>query len=258
MNFLQGLRYQFKGLYFGLKNPRLLFWGAVRFALTLIITFLAASLIVLHHESLLNALWSRPESPWIVWLWVVLSWILALFLVGLSAVVAYVAAQVVFSVVIMDHMSRITERLVTGAVRGTPPASLFKTFTFLIWQEIPRSLFPLIATVLFLVLGLLTPLGPLVTLLSAVLAAIFLAWDNTDLIPARNLLPFGHRLRLLFENLSFHLGFGLPLLIPGINILLLSFAPVGATLYDLDRNRTNTPKTSLEADPPAADDRNPA
>jgi CysZ protein len=47
--------------------------------------------------------------------------------------------------------------------------------------------------------------------------------------------PFGHRVRLLFRNLLFHLGFGLVFLVPLLNIVFLSFAPVGATLYYLDR-----------------------
>jgi CysZ protein len=38
----------------------------------------------------------------------------------------------------------------------------------------------------------------------------------------------------LLKTLPFHLGFGLLFLVPVLNILLLSFAPVGATLYYLE------------------------
>jgi CysZ protein len=75
-----------------------------------------------------------------------------------------------------------------------------------------------------------------VTVVSSAAAVIFLAWDNTDLIPARRLVPFGERLRLLRSTLPFHLGFGLLFLIPFLNILFLSFAPVGATLYYIEKN----------------------
>jgi CysZ protein len=85
--------------------------------------------------------------------------------------------------------------------------------------------------------GWLTPLGPVVTVVSSVIAVIFLAWDNTDLIPARRLVPFGERFRILRRTLPFHLGFGLLFLIPFLNILFLSFAPVGATLYFFDQNK---------------------
>jgi len=90
---------------------------------------------------------------------------------------------------------------------------------------------------LLIIVSWLTPLGPVVTILSSVIAIIFLAWDNTDLIPARRLMPFGERFLVLRRTLPFHLGFGLPFLIPFLNILFLSFAPVGATLYYVDRHR---------------------
>jgi CysZ protein len=88
--------------------------------------------------------------------------------------------------------------------------------------------------VLLVIFSWLTPLGPILTVLSSLAAVIFLAWDTTDLIPARRLIPFKHRFRFLLKNLPFHLGFGLWFLIPFFNILFLSFAPVGATLYHID------------------------
>jgi CysZ protein len=39
------------------------------------------------------------------------------------------------------------------------------------------------------------------------------------------------------KAIPFHLGFGLPFLVPILNILFLSFAPVGATLYYLETRR---------------------
>ncbi len=91
---------------------------------------------------------------------------------------------------------------------------------------------------IILVAGWLTPLAPVLTFLSAGVSAIFLAWDSTDLMPARQMVPFGRRFAQLLRNLWFHLGFGILFLVPGLNILLLSFAPVGATLYQLDKAKT--------------------
>jgi CysZ protein len=87
-----------------------------------------------------------------------------------------------------------------------------------------------------MVLGWLTPLGPVLAVLSSGIAVIFLAWDNTDLVPARRLYPYKKRFRLLLDSLTFHLGFGLLFLIPVLNILFLSFAPVGATIYFIDKH----------------------
>jgi hypothetical protein len=44
------------------------------------------------------------------WAWHLASWLLTLLLMGISAVAAYLLAQVLFAVFIMDLMSRITQR----------------------------------------------------------------------------------------------------------------------------------------------------
>jgi CysZ protein len=94
---------------------------------------------------------------------------------------------------------------------------------------------PLILSLLILVIGWITPLGPVLTAFSSALAILFLSWDNTDLIPARNLVPFKERFSFLMKTIPFHLGFGLPFLVPILNIVFLAFAPVGATLYYLEK-----------------------
>ena len=113
---------------------------------------------------------------------------------------------------------------------------MLRMFFYLVRQEIPRAVLPVILSLLPMILGWVTPLGPVLALVSAAIVVIFLAWDNTDLIPARRLVPFGKRFNSLLKNLPFHLGFGLPFLIPVLNILFLSFAPVGATLYFIDKH----------------------
>jgi CysZ protein len=178
-----------------------------------------------------------PESSWLVWLWHLLSWLLSAVLVGISAVFSYLVSQILFSVVIMDLMSRITEKAVSGEVQVPSEIPVWQQFLFLIRQEIPRAILPVLLTLLLIIVGWLTPLGPVVTVVSSAIAVIFLAWDNTDLIPARRLVCFSERFRGLRRTLLFHLGFGLLFLIPLLNILFLSFAPVGATLYYLDKDR---------------------
>jgi CysZ protein len=234
MGFFDGLMYNLKGLGLAMKTPRLLALGLVRFLAVILITFVCAGLILVYHDQILELLWSRPDSRWVLWLWVLVSWMVALLLVALSSVVSYLAAQVLFAVVIMDAMSRITERQVTGQRPAAAGSSFAAQFVFLVRQEIPRSVIPLLLTLAVMAVGWLTPLGPVTAVVSAAAAAAFLAWDNTDLIPARQLLPFSRRFRFLLKTLPFHLGFGLWFLVPLANIVFLSFAPVGATLYYLD------------------------
>ncbi len=219
----------------GLKTPVLLFLGFVRFLVIVILTVVLASLILKYHNEILSLLWGKPESNWIVWLWYVVSWLLTFFLMGLSAVISFLIAQILFSVMIMDTMSRITEQRVTGREKEAKHMSWFKYFFFLLRQEIPRAVIPVMIIMILMVLGWLTPLSPVTTVISALAAGIFLAWDNTDLIPARRHESFRGRFKFLVKNLGFHLGFGLWFLIPVLNIVFLSFAPVGATLYHIER-----------------------
>ena len=238
MTLLTGIKYNFRGLWLGVRTPRLLLLGILRFAVVAVLTVGLSGLILAKHTDILAMLWQQPQSPWIVWIWYLASWLLTLVLMGISAVAAYLLAQVLFSVLIMDLMSRITERLVTGQAAASPDVPILSQMGFLIRQELPRNIIPVMLTLLIMVMAWFTPLGPVLTFVGPMVAAVFLAWDNTDLIPARNLRPFGDRFRMLRKAWLFHLGFGLPFLIPILNLFFLSFAPVGATLYHLDRERT--------------------
>ena len=135
-----------------------------------------------------------------------------------------------------------------GTAAATPDATLLTQMGFLVRQEIPRNIIPVVLTLLIMVLSWFTPLGPVLTFIGPLAAVVFLAWDNTDLIPARNLVPFGRRFKSLGKTLLFHVGFGLPFLVPVLNLLFLSFAPVGATLYHLDREKV-IPHGKKEAKP---------
>jgi CysZ protein len=125
--------------------------------------------------------------------------------------------------------------MITGRVNEPHGMPFWKQFVYLIKQEIPRAVLPILITLMLTIFGWLTPFGPIVTVIAAGAAMVFLAWDNTDLIPARRLTPFPERFKMMIKALPFHLGFGLPFLIPVLNIVLLSFAPVGATLYFVEK-----------------------
>lgn len=239
MSFFKGILYNFKGLGMGLKTPRLLMLGLLRFFIVGIITMALAGSILVWHREILNMIWAVPESGWLTYLWTALSWLLSIFLAMLSGLVSYIIAQLLFCVFIMDLMSRITEKMVRGEPAETgEKSSLPATLFYLIRQEIPRALIPMVLMLILMVLGLLTPLGPLVAVLSALAACIFLAWDNTDLVPARRMETFHQRFGYLKKNILFHLGFGVCFLIPWLNILFLSFAPVGATLFFIEKEKS--------------------
>lgn len=235
MALLKGIRYNFRGLVLGLKTPSLFLLGTIRLVVILALTLIAVGLVLSKYQELTNLVWSQPESAWLAWLWYLVSWLFALLLVGLSALVAFLISQLLFSIVIMDYMSRITERKFAGKEAAPPDMPWIAYFFFLLKQEVPRATIPIIISIVFMLVGWLTPLSAATTLLAPVLAITFLAWDNTDLVPARRLEPFRSRFRFLRQHLSFHVGFGLGFLVPGLNILLISFAPIGGTLFYLEQ-----------------------
>lgn len=235
MNIIEGIRYNLKGLKMGLLTPRLLFLGLLRFLVVIILAIALGSIILLYQQEILSSLWAKPESLWILWLWYVVSWLLSAILVIFSTILSYVLSQLFFAVVIMDKMSRITESMLTGTVIEQSGFSFLSQLLFLVKQEIPRAIIPVAILLIISIIGLLTPFSPIIAFLSSLVAAIFLAWDNTDLVPARRLKGFKRRFGILTKNLGFHLGFGLLFIIPVFNILALSFAPVGATMFYLDK-----------------------
>lgn len=235
MDIFRGIQYNLKGLKLGLKTPKLLFLGILRFLVVIILAIGLGSIILIYQQDIISAVWSKPESVWIIWLWYLVSWLISTVLIIISSILSYIISQLVFAVVIMDYMSRITESIVSGKAPEENNLPFFSQLIFLIKQEIPRAIIPIIILIILSLAGFLTPFGPFITILSSLIAAIFLAWDNTDLVPARRFIGFKDRFGMMTKNLSFHLGFGLLFLIPVFNIFVLSFAPVGATMFYLEK-----------------------
>jgi len=235
MSLYHGITYNLKGVALAFKTPKLLMLGLLRFLIVLLFTFILSGLVLYWHDEILRLLWKMPESGWLVYVWKVVSWLLSIFLAAIAMVISYLTAQLFFCVFIMDYMSRITEKIILGKEVPIEQESWFSFFIYLLKQEIPRAIIPVIISLVIMVLGLLTPLSPIIIIISSVAAVVFLAWDNTDLVPARRMKPFNTRIKFLRKHLMFHIGFGLLFLIPGLNILFLSFAPVGATLYYIEK-----------------------
>ena len=237
MGFIAGIQYNIRGVALALKTPSLLMLGLIRFAVVLLLTLALSGMVLYWHNDIFSMIWQMPESRWLIWLWHIVSWILTFILMAFSMLISYLISQIFFCVFIMDYMSRITERMVLGQEAPGAHTSIFGLFLYLIGQEIPRAVVPVLISVTLIIIGLFTPVSLVIIGLSAVVAGIFLAWDNTDLVPARRMVPFRERFAFLRKNLFFHIGFGLLFLVPWLNILFLSFAPVGATLYYIEKER---------------------
>ena len=235
MNLYYGITYNLKGVALAFKTPKLLMLGILRFFIVLFFTFILSGLVLYWHEQILILLWKMPESVWLVYVWKVVSWLLSIFLAAIAMVLSYLIAQLFFCVFIMDYMSRITEKIILGSEVPIEQESWISYFIYLVKQEIPRAIIPVLISLIIMLLGLMTPISPIIIIISSIAAIVFLAWDNTDLVPARRMKPFNVRIKFLRKHLMFHIGFGLLFLVPWLNILFLSFAPVGATLYYIEK-----------------------
>ena len=182
MDLINGLVYNLRGLRLGLRKGRLLFWGLTRFILVLLILLILSGMILSHQKEMMELIWIKPGSVWVAWLWYLVSWLISLLLIVVAGFISFLLSQVLFSAVIMDHMSRITESLIQGYVVEPRKTAFLSTCLYLLKQEIPRAVVPIVLSLIILVLGWITPVGPAFAILSSASAAIFLAWDNTDLI----------------------------------------------------------------------------
>ena len=235
MGFFKGIQYAVKGLAMGMTTPLLLMLGMARFVVLLVITIALAGLVFYYQDAILALMWEAPEQGFMLFLWELVSWLLSILLALVSVIVSYLFSQLIFGLFVMDYMSRVTERIRTGREESPDDQGMIRLFFYLIRQEIPRALIPVVLSLLIMAAGFLTPFGPLIAVLSSLTAAAFLAWDHTDLVYARRMFTFQQRFGFFKKNLLFHIGFGLFFLIPWVNILFFSFAPVGATLYCIEK-----------------------
>ena len=203
VSFVKGVTYNLRGMLFAFKRPQLLSLGLIRFAVVILLTTLTAGTILYHHQDILNLIWMKPESVWLVWLWHAVSWLLSLLLAGVCVILSYLLSQLLFAVIIMDAMSRITERISSGHKTEQEQTPLLQQFFYLVRQEIPRTTLPVLVALLLMALGWLTPLGPLLTMLATAMTVIFLSWDNTDLVPARRDGALFSPNQLFAENIAF-------------------------------------------------------
>ena len=62
MNLVRGLLYNLRGLWLGIRTPKLLFLGLFRFLFVIIIALALAGMILAYHREIMEILWTRPES----------------------------------------------------------------------------------------------------------------------------------------------------------------------------------------------------
>lgn len=229
--FPRGLYAHVRGFRFALAHKGYLLLTAVPFALTLLLYAVGIGVFAANDDTLLSLVWSPRAAGEgaalgvLYWLYVhvakaVLYAMVFMLLYFLFMVVANILASPVYDTI----AGRMLRQLRGEHTAPEPTLSIWRTML----EEGKKAVF-------VAVLPLLLVLVPIVgQFLAPLAAAALLAFDFLDFAYARDEPRFAHRLRTMARHPLTLLGFGLPLLVPLLNIVLFPCAICGATLLYLD------------------------
>jgi CysZ protein len=229
-DFLRGLKGHGNGIRFAFAHKAYLPLVFFPFILTLLLFTAAFFAFSAYSEAILGYFWQAdPETATgimaaLAWVWLhVVKYLLYLVLFALMYFLFMVVANVIASP-IYDHVAG---KLYPGAtgISDSPGAVGERPGVLgIVVEELKKACFILIIPVALLFIPVAGQI------LSPLAAMIFLAWDFVDFSLSRDRPDFRGRLRYVRKRKLFLLGFGAPLLIPVLNILLFPFAILGATL----------------------------
>lgn len=226
--FPKGLAAHVRGIRFALAHKGYLGLCAIPFALTLLLYGLGFWVFASQSDQLLAVLWSPDAAAG--GLAGALAWVyfhvVKYLLYALAFILMYFCFMVTANILAAPLYDHIVGKLLAqaGVVRAGPELSVWR----LIVEEAKKAVFVM---ALPLALMLIPVLGQL---LAPVAAAMLLALDFLDYPFCREEGRFGLRLKTLAKRPLLLLGFGLPLLIPFLNIVLFPFAILGGTLLYLE------------------------
>jgi len=228
--FPKGLFAHIRGIRFALAHKGYLVLAAIPFAVTLALYALGLGLLATGGDHLSALIWSPdPAAAGLVgalaWLYAhVVKYLLYLLAFVLMYFLFMVTANILASPLYDGIAGRMTRQLRKGAAPEPQGLSLWRIMA----EELKKAVFVAGLPVL---LFLVPVFGQL---LAPVAAAGLLAFDFLDFAFCRDEPRFALRLRALAKRPLLLLGFGVPLLIPVVNIALFPFAIFGATLLYCD------------------------
>jgi CysZ protein len=205
------------------------------FLVTLTLYIFAFYIFVDHADDLLEMVWSPEtgESSWIVgWLhWTythIVKWILY-FVVLIIMFYTFIVLSIALASPVYDYISTKYESVYyhDAAQEGAAPSG--RGLLTVLKEELKKA-------VLMLIIPIPLIFVPVVgTLLSFLVASVFIAWDFTDFSLARDCPLLKDRMRAVWQHKWSLLGFGSPILIPFLGLVIMPFAILGATTLYFDR-----------------------
>ncbi|MBG0777384.1 MAG: EI24 domain-containing protein [Desulfovibrionaceae bacterium] len=240
--FLVGLGAHGTGLSLAFTRKKYLLLALVPFLLTVAVFVLGFWAFAQVDERVVGWLWSPAADSGgflgaLAWTAaVVLKYLLYVALLAVSYFLFMVVANVL-AAPLYDRMADMVRadlardgRIVRARALGE--ASILGA----LWEEAKKAVFLIAAPVILL---LVPVAGPVLSLLAAML---ILGWDFADFAQAKDAPHFRARLRFALRNACALLGFGAPLLVPVLGILLYPFAILGGTVLYLEKLGGGTPR----------------
>jgi CysZ protein len=242
-DFFHGLSGHAQGIRFALAHKTYLGLAVIPFVLTSLLFTAAFSLFATNGDRLLAIFWSPDQAQTTGIILTSLYWLYAhvfkYLLYLLSFVLMYFLFMVTANILAAPLYDHIAGRLRRGA-RGE--GSLAETAGLSLWrtmaEEGKKAVFVVAVPLLLVFIPFVGQLlGPLA-------AAWLLAYDFVDFSLCLDRPRFADRLRFALGKPWLLLGFGLPLLVPILNLALYPFAILGSSLlYQQTLSRT-TPSPS--------------
>jgi CysZ protein len=228
-DFLSGLTAHVRGIRFALARKGYLGLAVIPFVLTSLLFAVGFSLFATHSDQFLAYFWSPDQAQTTGALLGALYWLYAhvvkYLLYLLSFVLMYFLFMVAANILAAPLYDLIAGRLARearggGTLEPTTGISVWRT----VIEETKKALF---VVVLPLVLVFIPVVGQI---LAPLAAAWLLAYDFVDFSLCRDTPRFADRLRFAARRPLLLLGFGLPLLVPILNLVLYPFAILGSSL----------------------------
>jgi CysZ protein len=233
VDFYKGLSAHARGIRFALARKTYLGLAAIPFVVTTVLFAVGFSLFAANGDRLLAYFWTPDQLQatgallgMLYWLYVhVVKYLLYLLAFVLMYFLFMVTANIL-AAPLYDHIAERLSREALGAGTrdGTTGLPVWRTVV----EELKKALFvvavPLMLVFLPVVGQILAPLA----------AAWLLAYDFVDYSLCRDTPRFAARLRFALRRPMLLLGFGLPLLVPILNLALFPFAILGSSLMYQD------------------------
>lgn len=222
---IRGLKTYLAGVRWLRANPRYLLLLSLPAILG--VFFLAGGVgwFAVNDERILSwILFAKPQDSWFM---LVIYYLCKVILYLATILFVFIASFLLMNIIaspVYDIVSAAVERDITG--RDVPSQSL-KEMLYVMVVELKKV--ALILTVSFILLFV-----PGINLVSTIAAAFLIGWDFFDYPVARRSWTFRQRADLARREFFAVLGFGLWLVIPIVQIVLVPLAVAGGTMLNLE------------------------